>query len=491
MGKPAARITDAHACPIHGRNSITAGSPDVFTNKLNSARVTDGEACGSAIVAGSAGVFINGLPAARLTDPTNHGGAIASGSPDVFIGEIGSAGSSSVSIRKGKKNSPNAGAAAPASASASPNTSAAAPASAASEAAEYTPGEEAWKVATDIGTSIRDGFFTGLAALPMVGDDASRTQAREDIWQDTKDMAQGFSDLAGPSIIDVAKSAYGVVTGDPEKAAAISDQWDRTKEVYSNIADSAVDGWNEAVQRNGIPGGIEKSVAVIIPELLTTKGVGPAIKAGKLGSKVPDAPDHDDLSTMTSEAELRTIREEGIASNNLTRRLSDDASEIISNSTKGQLRRQAALSNASIDELDIVSGNFTNLPGSVKNFPGVNQINDDVFSIEDQTAYINQVEKLYADSGSPLNAVTRSRILDHIGDKSMQFPTQAGIPGLHAEVQSVNNVINQAPLGFDLSKISVSTIKLYPGSGQGLPFPACTNCGGILSNHVNILTGVK
>ncbi|WP_425641689.1 PAAR domain-containing protein [Marinomonas gallaica] len=91
MGKPAARITDAHACPIHGRNSITAGSPDVFTNKLNSARVTDGEACGSAIVAGSAGVFINGLPAARLTDPTNHGGAIASGSPDVFIGEIGSA----------------------------------------------------------------------------------------------------------------------------------------------------------------------------------------------------------------------------------------------------------------------------------------------------------------------------------------------------------------------------------------------------------------
>jgi YD repeat-containing protein len=55
---------------------------------------------------------------------------------------------------------------------------------------------------------------------------------------------------------------------------------------------------------------------------------------------------------------------------------------------------------------------------------------------------------------------------------------------------------SQQPFGFtgyqfDLSKINVFTIKLAPGSGQGAPFPACTNCAGILSKTVNIRTGVK
>jgi hypothetical protein len=171
--------------------------------------------------------------------------------------------------------------------------------------------------------------------------------------------------------------------------------------------------------------------------------------------------------------------------------LTDDAASIISSSTKGQLRRQAAISRASIDDLGIVSKSYTNLPGSAKNFPGVRRLDDQFFVIDDQAAYIRQVEKLYADSGNTLNSVTRSRILEHVGDGTRRFPTQAGIPGLHAEVQSVNSVLNQVPAGFDLSRINVSTIKLAPGPGQGLPFPACSNCGGILANTVNILTGVK
>ncbi|MDO6423921.1 YwqJ-related putative deaminase [Saccharophagus degradans] len=186
-----------------------------------------------------------------------------------------------------------------------------------------------------------------------------------------------------------------------------------------------------------------------------------------------------------------SVREGGGVPNGLTSGLTDDAASIISSSTKGQLRKQAALSRAGVDELDIVSKNYANLPGSAKNFPGVRRLDDQFFVIDDQAAYIRQVEKLYADSGNTLNSVTRSRILEHIGDSTRQFPTQAGIPGLHAEVQSVNNVINQVPAGFDLSRINVSTIKLAPGPGQGMPFPACSNCGGILSNTVNILTGVK
>jgi hypothetical protein len=185
------------------------------------------------------------------------------------------------------------------------------------------------------------------------------------------------------------------------------------------------------------------------------------------------------------------VKWKGFAQNKLTSGLTGDAASIISSSTKGQLRRQAALSRASIDDLGIVSKSYTNLPGSAKNFPGVRRLDDQFFVIDDQAAYIRQVEKLYADSGNTLNSVTRSRILEHVGDGTRQFPTQAGIPGLHAEIQSVNSVLNQVPAGFDLSRINVSTIKLAPGPGQGLPFPACSNCGGILSNTVNILTGVK
>lgn len=205
----------------------------------------------------------------------------------------------------------------------------------------------------------------------------------------------------------------------------------------------------------------------------------------------PKIPAHAQNKKLDDGSKDSTIQPEDFTPNSLTRNLTNDASQIISNSTKGQLRRQAALSSASIDELGIVSDNFTNLPSSTKNFPGVSQIDDQSFIIDDKAAYMKQVEKLYADSGNSLNSVTRSRILDHIGDDSKHFPTQAGMPGLHAEVQSVNSVINQAPVGFELSKISVSTIKLAPSQGQGLPFPACSNCGGILSNSVNILTGVK
>lgn len=98
---------------------------------------------------------------------------------------------------------------------------------------------------------------------------------------------------------------------------------------------------------------------------------------------------------------------------------------------------------------------------------------------------------MFKDSGNNLNSFTKAQILNHVGDGTKVFSTRAGVPGLHAEVQSFNNILNQVPTGFDFNKINVSTIKLAPGPGQGLPFPACSNCGGILPNSVNIITGVK
>ena len=59
-----------------------------------------------------------------------------------------------------------------------------------------------------------------------------------------------------------------------------------------------------------------------------------------------------------------------------------------------------------------------------------------------------------------LNPFTEKLIRDHIKSKDT-FPNIAGLPGLHAEVRSANDVFNQlsakgmAPSNFDLSKIQI------------------------------------
>ncbi len=99
MGKPAARITDFHACPMvtpgtppipHVGGPIVKGSTNVFTGKLPQARVGDQCVCvgpPDVIAMGSTGVFVNKIPAARMGDQTAHGGVIVVGLPTVLIGE--------------------------------------------------------------------------------------------------------------------------------------------------------------------------------------------------------------------------------------------------------------------------------------------------------------------------------------------------------------------------------------------------------------------
>jgi len=101
MGKPAARITDTHVCPMvtglvpHVGGPVSLGSPNVFTGKLPQARVGDMLVCvgpPDVIAMGSTGVFVNGRPAARMFDQTAHGGVIMGGLPTVLIGEKGGGG---------------------------------------------------------------------------------------------------------------------------------------------------------------------------------------------------------------------------------------------------------------------------------------------------------------------------------------------------------------------------------------------------------------
>ena len=96
MGKPAARVSDMHICPLvtgvvpHvGGPIIPAGEPTVLIGGVPAARVGDLATCTGppdSIVTGSATVIIGGMPAARMGDSTSHGGSIVAGEPTVLIG---------------------------------------------------------------------------------------------------------------------------------------------------------------------------------------------------------------------------------------------------------------------------------------------------------------------------------------------------------------------------------------------------------------------
>src|SRR5450432_1593693 len=103
MGKPAARLTDMHVCPMvtpglppipHVGGPITGpGCPTVLIGSMPAAVMGDMCVCvgpPSTIIMGSTGVFFGKMPAARMGDPTAHGGSIVAGLPTVMIGETSS-----------------------------------------------------------------------------------------------------------------------------------------------------------------------------------------------------------------------------------------------------------------------------------------------------------------------------------------------------------------------------------------------------------------
>ncbi|MDD4631008.1 MAG: PAAR domain-containing protein [Proteiniphilum sp.] len=97
MGKPAARITDMHTCPMvtgtvpHvGGPVLPPGDPSVLIGGMPAARVGDMALCSGppdSIAVGSATVLIGGMPAARMGDTMAHGGTVVAGDPTVLIGD--------------------------------------------------------------------------------------------------------------------------------------------------------------------------------------------------------------------------------------------------------------------------------------------------------------------------------------------------------------------------------------------------------------------
>ncbi|MCA8271656.1 hypothetical protein LGN17_03850 [Burkholderia sp. AU30280] len=84
--------------------------------------------------------------------------------------------------------------------------------------------------------------------------------------------------------------------------------------------------------------------------------------------------------------------------------------------------------------------------------------------------------------------------LARLGNSQKHY--MAGIPGLHAEVQSLNYIYNAVPnpAALNLADISIATIELGRSSAagtQGGAFTACRNCSGIIPPNVNVITGRK
>jgi uncharacterized Zn-binding protein involved in type VI secretion len=105
MGKPAARLSDMHTCPMvtpglppvpHVGGPITGpGVPTVLIGSKPAAVLGDMCVCvgpPDTIIMGSSGVLIGGKPAARMGDSTVHGGVITLGCTTVLIGETSGGG---------------------------------------------------------------------------------------------------------------------------------------------------------------------------------------------------------------------------------------------------------------------------------------------------------------------------------------------------------------------------------------------------------------
>lgn len=96
MGKPAARLTDMHVCPMvtgivpHVGGPISGpGCPTVLIGSLPAARVGDMVTCvgpPDTIAMGSFTVLIGGQPAAQMGSLCAHGGTVVLGLPTVLIG---------------------------------------------------------------------------------------------------------------------------------------------------------------------------------------------------------------------------------------------------------------------------------------------------------------------------------------------------------------------------------------------------------------------
>lgn len=126
-------------------------------------------------------------------------------------------------------------------------------------------------------------------------------------------------------------------------------------------------------------------------------------------------------------------------------------------------------------------------------FPSSTESSDlGIFEVTRPEAYMEQIEKDYANHDATLHPTLARDIRDHLGHSGHLFPIKSGTPGRHAEVRSRNALLHN-PVGASAlpENIFVMTQRLkgVPDSRQATDFPTCMNCNALIPRDINIPTG--
>jgi len=220
------------------------------------------------------------------------------------------------------------------------------------------------------------------------------------------------------------------------------------------------------------------------------KGDGAATNKGGAGSNqiVGDEP-YAGPNGLSDGGMAHPVKDGAGSATSVEAQASSQAASLIAKGSKNP-----AVSVAGDAALGIQTPAFTNILAKVPSFDGVAMSADgSTFTIVDQGKFMKAVENAYNDAGQKLNPLTKQNIQDYISSQT-SFPVQAGVPGLHAEVQSLNSVYNSVPdpTKINLGDINIATNKIGKTSSagqQGGSFQACKHCGGIIPPEVNVTTG--
>ncbi|TKJ70181.1 type IV secretion protein Rhs [Pseudomonas sp. CFBP13508] len=120
------------------------------------------------------------------------------------------------------------------------------------------------------------------------------------------------------------------------------------------------------------------------------------------------------------------------------------------------------------------------------------------YSVTARKQFKSALREEYKRNGVILHPETMKLIMNHVRAHP-EIPIRAGVAGLHADVQTVNDIANKLPLRdgkFDSSGFkralsdSVVFVQKLTNPGLNQDFPACGNCTGIIPDIVTVATGI-
>ncbi|CDL86130.1 YwqJ-related putative deaminase [Xenorhabdus cabanillasii] len=120
------------------------------------------------------------------------------------------------------------------------------------------------------------------------------------------------------------------------------------------------------------------------------------------------------------------------------------------------------------------------------------------YRVKNTPAFIKGLQNMYEKNGQTLHPMTQRLVEEHIAHNGDILPTMAGIAGLHAEVQALNQIfiatdqnepLNPARYDKAMLQSSIFTKRLTTANA-GKDFPACHNCSGIIKSPANVITGM-